>query len=713
MNATIPQKPTIPDSAATGRPSSPQAPIRLEVGADGIAFVRFDRQGSSANILDRAALAALSDVLDQIESHTDLRGVIFVSEKPAVFIAGADLKELLSASDRAPLVDLGQSLFARIAALPIVTVAAIHGACAGGGLELALACDFRVASKDAVTRIGLPEVTLGLVPAWGGSTRLPRIVGPAKAMKAILRGDLMPAERAVRVGVVDGLAPRERLTALATKLIAKGKGKRARKVRLRWRIEAPIAEILARRASRRRTRGNYPAPDAAIGLVAQAIFRSPAKSLAAEKEAILELADTEVTRNLIRIFFLQNRSKRLAAPRARAVQKAAVIGAGTMGAGIAQWLASRGMDVVLRDVAPEALARGLQKIEKLFKGAAQSGVMSRTQARAGRDRITPVDVPVDMRTADLVIEAAVEKLVLKKQVFQELEDHVRSDSVLATNTSALPIGEIARGLRHPERVVGLHFFNPVHRMKLVEVVRTTEVSDEAIETAIAFVQRIGKLPVVVKDSPGFAVNRILLPYLLEAVRLHAEGVPVQDLDESMLDFGMPMGPMRLLDEIGLDVAADVARTLCDAFPDRLRMSPAFSQLLEGGMLGRKSAAGFYCYRKGRESGVNRRSPIRTGRGVGARIGRAELQERMVLAMLNESARCLEEGVVGQPADIDMAMVMGTGFAPFRGGPLRYADALGLDTVEQSLRRLSDTEPMFAPCALIPEMARSNRRFYDD
>jgi 3-hydroxyacyl-CoA dehydrogenase/enoyl-CoA hydratase/3-hydroxybutyryl-CoA epimerase len=710
MNATI-QKSTTSDTVNGERPAPPQAPIRLEVGADGIAFVRFDRQGSSANILDRAALAALSDILGQIESRTDLRGAVFVSEKPAVFIAGADLKELLAAPDRASLVDLGQSLFARIVSLPIVTVAAIHGACAGGGLELALACDFRIASRDAVTRIGLPEVTLGLVPAWGGSTRLPRIIGPSKAMRAILRGDLMPAERALKAGLVDGLAPRERLTVLAAKLVAKGKP--AQKMRLRWKIEAPVTGLLARRSSRKRTRGNYPAADAAIELVAHSAFRSPPKSLAAEKEAILDLAETEVARNLIRIFFLQNRSKRLPAPRARAVQKAAVIGAGTMGAGIAQWLASRGIDVILRDVAPEALACGLQKIEKLFKGAAQSGVMSRSAARAGRDRITPVDVPVDMRTADLVIEAAVEKLALKKQIFAELETHVRSDSVLATNTSALPIGEIASELQHPERVVGLHFFNPVHRMKLVEVIRTGEASDEAVETAVAFVQRIGKLPVVVKDSPGFAVNRILLPYLLEAVRLHAEGASVKELDESMLDFGMPMGPMRLLDEIGLDVAADVAETLCNAFPDRLRMPSTFSQLLEAGMLGRKSGAGFYRYRNGREAGVNRQSPIRTSEEGAARFGRGDLQERMVLAMLNESARCLEEGIVGQPADIDMAMVMGTGFAPFRGGPLRYADALGLDAVEQSLRRLSETESLFAPCGLISEMARSKRRFYDD
>jgi 3-hydroxyacyl-CoA dehydrogenase/enoyl-CoA hydratase/3-hydroxybutyryl-CoA epimerase len=711
MNATIPQKSTMPDPVTDERPVSPQASIRLEVGSEGIAFVRFDRQGSSANILDPATLATLSDIIGQIESRSDLRGAVFVSEKPAVFIAGADLKELLAAPDRGPLVDLGQNLFTRIAALPIVTVAAIHGACAGGGLELALACDFRVASKDAVTRIGLPEVTLGLVPAWGGSTRLPRIIGPAKAMKAILRGDLMPAERAVRIGLVDGLAPRERLTVLAAKFVAKGKP--ARKMRLRWTVEAPVAGLLARRSSRRRTRGNYPAADSAIGLVTHSIFRSPEKSLAAEREAILGLAETDVARNLIRIFFLQNRAKRLPAPRARAVQKAAVIGAGTMGAGIAQWLASRGQDVILKDVAPEALAHGLQKIEKLFKGAAQSGVMSRTQARAGRDRITPIDVAVDMRTVDLVIEAAVEKLALKKRIFAELEDHVRSDSVLATNTSALPIGEIARGLRHPERVVGLHFFNPVHRMKLVEVIRPSGASDEAVETAVAFVQRIGKLPVVAKDSPGFAVNRILLPYLLEAVSLHAGGVPVKALDDSMLDFGMPMGPMRLLDEIGLDVAADVAQTLCDAFPDRLRMPVAFSQLLEAGMLGRKSGCGFYSYRNGREAGVNRRNPIGTGAGAAARMGRSELQERMVLAMVNEAARCLEEGVVGQAADIDMAMVMGTGFAPFRGGPMRYADALGLDGVEQSLRRLSEEEPMFLPCALIAEMARSKRRFYDD
>jgi 3-hydroxyacyl-CoA dehydrogenase/enoyl-CoA hydratase/3-hydroxybutyryl-CoA epimerase len=685
--------------------------VQLRFAEDGIAVVRFDRPGSSANVLDSNTLHALGDLLGELDRRS-LRGVIFESAKPSVFIAGADLKELAGTQKRAELVDLGQQTFARIAALKCVTVAAIHGACAGGGLELSLACDYRVASRERSTRIGLPEVNLGLIPAWGGSTRLPRIIGLPQALKVILSGELMPASKAQRVGFIDSLAPRERLFELAGQFVAKGKPRWRNTAHLAWIPAWRTVSALARKSALKKTRGHYPAALSAIDVAAKSVIRSVPTSLAAEKEAILRLADTEVSKNLIRVFFLQDRAKHLPAPRAGTVRKAAVIGAGVMGSGIAQWLAARGMDVLLRDVETGQLARGLQRAAKLFSEARRRGLLSAAEAQAGMDRIVPAEVPVEMKSVDLVVEAAVEKVELKKRIFADLEERTRPETLLATNTSALSVTEISRTLRHPERVVGLHFFNPVHRMKLVEVVRGERTSDTTTETAVAFVQRIGKFPVVVRDRPGFLVNRILLPYLLEAVGLFEGGADVAALDESMLEFGMPMGPLRLLDEVGLDVASDVAQTLSSAFPDRMLMPEIFPELLGAKIQGRKGGEGFYTYQKGRDARVNPTVLELRTRVDKASLTQEELQKRMVLLMINEAAMCLEERIVEDPQDVDFAMIMGTGFAPFRGGPLRYADSVGIATITDDLQRLNEAgERQFTPCARLIEMSKHNETFY--
>jgi 3-hydroxyacyl-CoA dehydrogenase/enoyl-CoA hydratase/3-hydroxybutyryl-CoA epimerase len=710
MNATIPKKP--PTLVRRPEPSEPA--VRLDLAADGIATITFDRPGSSANILDTATLCALARILDDLAARESVRGVVFLSAKPAVFVAGADLRQLAAARNREQLIELGQRTFSKIAALPGVTVAAIHGACVGGGLELSLACDYRIASRDRATRIGLPEVNLGLIPGWGGSTRLPRLVGVPRALRVILGGDLMPAAKAGKLGVVDALAPRERLLDLARKFIGRGKPASRAFPNFVRSFGTPVFAGLARRAVRRKTRGHYPAPLAAIEVVAKALSHSIPHSLAAERDAILKLAGTDVSRNLIRAFFLQDRAKHRPTPQALSVQKTAVIGAGVMGSGIAQWLAARGLDVLLRDVDAKQVAAGLQRADALFAEARRRGLMSAAEARAGMDRLAPSDVPVPMRSVDLVIEAAVERLGAKRTIFADLESRTRPDTILATNTSALPLAEIGRSLEHPQRLVGLHFFNPVHRLPLVEVVRGDRTSDVALDTAVAFVKRVGKMPVVVRDRPGFLVNRILLPYLLEAACLFEEGAPIEALDRSMLDFGMPMGPTRLLDEIGLDVAADVAESLCAAFPDRLRLPGYFTRVLEAGIKGRKSGTGFHEYRKGHAAGINRellKFQTSTSR---AGMTRTELSQRMVLLMINEAARCLEEDVVESPADIDFAMIMGTGFAPFRGGPMRHADALGIGKVTGALRLLADSgERCFTPCERLLEMTANQRRFYDD
>jgi 3-hydroxyacyl-CoA dehydrogenase / enoyl-CoA hydratase / 3-hydroxybutyryl-CoA epimerase len=705
---------TVEEATRAERSDQPDAApsVVLQPGEDGIAFIRFDRSGSSVNVLDTATLRQLEVIVNDLDRRS-LRGIIFVSSKPAVFIAGADLKELAATEDRAGLVELGQQIFTRIEALRCVTVAAIHGACAGGGLEISLACDYRVASDAHVTKIGLPEVKLGLIPAWGGSTRLPRLIGLPRALKVILGGDLMPSAKALKLGLVDAIAPPERLTLLAERFVDKGKPRRSFR-HWGWIPAWQTVAALTRKSVLPKTRGHYPAASSAIDVVSKSVVRSIPQSLAAEKKAILALAEGDVSRNLIRLFFLQDRAKHLPAPKAASIEKTAVIGSGVMGAGIAQWFAARGKEVLLRDVGPEQLAQGLHRAEKLFSDAKRRGILSSCEARAGMDRIVPAEIAVQMNSIDLVVEAVSEDMQVKKTIFADLEERVRLDTILATNTSALSIAEISRGLRDPTRLLGLHFFNPVHRMKLVEIARGELTSDLAIDTAVAFVQRIGKLPVVVKDRPGFLVNRILLPYLLEAVRLLVAGAPIEAIDESMLDFGMPMGPLRLLDEIGLDVAGDVGETLCKAFPDRMHTPDVFAQLLADNAKGKKTGRGFYEYRSGRVVGVNRFAISRREADDKASLTREQLQERMVFLMINEAARCLEEGIVDDPRDIDFAMVMGAGFAPFRGGPLRHADHIGITKVTENLERLARSrERQFAPSSLLIEMTRQEKKFYSD
>ncbi|MEO6053545.1 MAG: 3-hydroxyacyl-CoA dehydrogenase NAD-binding domain-containing protein [Chthoniobacterales bacterium] len=678
---------------------------------DGIVRVVFDRPETSVNIFDTATLHELDAIVTNLGQNTQLRAVIFESAKKSVFIAGADLKELAKAERKEELIDLGQRVFNKIAALRAVTVAAIHGACAGGGCELALACDYRVASNSKETRIGLPEVQLGLIPAWGGSTRLPRLIGLSKALNVILRGELMASQKAFRLKMVDAVVPKERIEEVALQLIAKGKRKN-RDYFLET-IFAPVIASISRKKVLKATRGNYPAALKAIEVITQGFRSNIDKSLNLEKAAILELADTEACKNLIRLFFLQEKAKHLKAAKAITVTNTAVIGAGVMGAGIAQWFSAKGLPVILRDIAPEYLAKGLTHAAKLYSSAVGRKLMTRAEAQAGMARIFPLEKESSLHHVDIVVEAAVEKMDLKKQIFRQLEEVTLHQTVLATNTSALSITEIASVLKYPERVVGFHFFNPVHRMKLVEIVRGDNSSEGAIDTAIAFAHRIGKLPVVVRDRPGFLVNRILMPYMLEAALLFEQGESLEDIDEAMLDFGMPMGPLRLLDEVGLDVGADVAETLCRAFPDRMQMPQFFSQMLKNGWRGKKSGTGFYKYTKSKTEKNPNITTLQT-KTVAVAMSKEEIQQRLVFAMINEASRCLTEDVVAEAQDIDFAMIFGTGFAPFRGGLLRYADAVGIDEVVKRLGQFSEAgATRFTPGSRLIEMSEQRKKFYDN
>lgn len=716
---------------------------------DGVCVLTFDRPDASANLLDEGTLLELDAHLDWIERTHDLRGLILTSAKENIFIAGADVHALAGMADQpgpAPakdseaanpmssqfgeLIELGQRVFNRLAALPVMTVAAIHGACVGGGFELALACQYRLASDERVTKLGLPEVLLGILPAWGGCTRLPRLVGLPKALEMILAGKTLVAARALKLGLVDEVVPRARLMEAARERALHPP--KPHRPNLRVSNNIVSAMLIRTRASRdlaARTRGNYPAPFEALDVVTHGISLPVEKSLELEREAILRLAQNSACHNLLRLFLLKERAKKPhPMPRANAIRpearvdvlprsgsatplpvtRAAVVGAGVMGAGIAQWLSARGMSVALRDVNLEQLVRGMATIGALYDDAVKRHHLTVLEARDGRDRIFPAATDAPLREAEIVIEAATEKLALKQDIFRCLAAQTKPDTILATNTSALSISDIADDTHAASRIVGLHFFNPVHRMELVEVVAGAATSPDVLARTVEFTRRIGKVPVVVRDSPGFVVNRVLMPYLVEAVRLFDAGVPAHDIDEAMLDFGMPMGPLRLLDEVGLDVAMHVVATLAGHFGERVAAPRLIARMMEAGMLGRKTGRGFYDHAQDKPN-----HDLDAMRGVHrhTRHSRDDLARRMALLMVNEAARCEEEGVTGTPGDIDLAMVLGTGFAPFRGGPLRYADAMGAPAVVATLEQLARLDNRFEPCARLKSMAADKALFY--
>jgi 3-hydroxyacyl-CoA dehydrogenase / enoyl-CoA hydratase / 3-hydroxybutyryl-CoA epimerase len=694
--------------------------ITRETREDGVAVLTFDRPNSAANIFDQATFDELNQHLSALEADKSLKGVIIRSAKPKIFIAGADLNGFtrdFSPEKIAAIIEQGQNTFDRLDRLPVPVVAAIHGVALGGGFELTLVCDYRVASIDSATKMGLPETTLGILPAWGGCTRLPRLVGLPTALDAILSGKQYPAKQALKLGLVDAVAYPERIFDLALSLIKKPVERKST-----WKTQAtnrpPLTRLIADQARKKilaRTRGNYPAPLKALEVTTAGLSVSPAQSLVNERNGFVELARGAAAQNLIRIFFLQERSKKLSVDvdeKPKKISKALVIGAGTMGAGIAQWLSARGLRVILRDVDVAALGRGMQTVGQLFRDAVKRRIFNEAEGRSGYDRVLAVYQDIPLRDVDLVIEAAVEKLELKRQIFAELEPKV-SCEVIATNTSALSIDAIAQGLSNPERVIGIHFFNPVHRMQLVEIVVGSKTSKLAQASAVQFVKAIGKLPVLVKDSPGFLVNRILLPYMVEAVRLFVEGQSVERIDRLMLDFGMPMGPLRLVDEVGLDVSQHVAKDLETRVPHLAPMDDTVSQMLGKGWLGKKSGRGFYEYGSSGSERSNSRLPEFQKKTAEGSVD-ADLRDRLVLVMVNEAARTLEEGVVSAAEDVDFAMIMGTGWAPFRGGPLKYADLLGIGAVVDRLNSLqSAAGAHFAPCRLLVELASNKSSFFPE
>ena len=692
--------------------------VRFDI-RDGLATLVFDRPDSTVNLLTSDVMLHLDELLDRLESAVrrgEARALVIRSGKADNFIAGADIDELAGLEDAAEARELsrrGQAIFLRLERLPIPALAAVHGTCLGGGVELALACDHRVASNAPRTKLGLPETRLGILPGLGGTVRLPRTVGARAALDLILTGKQIDAERARQIGLVDRVIPAERfegqVKALAGQLASGkrplGKAKPALLDRAiaflrpaRWAVKR-----MTRKQLLRRTKGHYPAQPLALAVTLDGLGRSPERAYEEEARAFGALAVTPECKNLIFVFKLtEGAKKRTPEGAAARVERAAIVGAGVMGAGIAELFAYQNLPVRVADVDEEQLRSGLDRARRLLeKGAGHAG-WSEDELQERLERLSGGTGYDGFEDADVVVEAVVERMDVKRDVFSSVEDAVRPDAVIASNTSALSISELQDSLRHPERVCGLHFFNPPHRMPLVEVVRGARTTNETMATAFRTAVKLAKTPVVVKDSAGFVVNRILGAYLTEAGHLLQEGMEVETLDRTMSRFGMPMGPARLLDEIGLDVAAHVTETLQSAFGDRFAPAPVMAAVLDTGVTGKKGGRGFYRYEDGKAKEVDPQiQRILQESGRDDRPDQEVARERMVFLMINEAARTLDDEVVREPGDIDVAMIMGTGFPPFRGGLLRYADSVGLPHIADRLRELAQRlGPRFEPAGAL-------------
>jgi 3-hydroxyacyl-CoA dehydrogenase/enoyl-CoA hydratase/3-hydroxybutyryl-CoA epimerase len=653
-----------------------ESALRTTTDPAGILTIWMDVPGKSVNTCTPGLLAELAELLATIERVPPTAGII-TSAKPRSFNAGADLFELrkMTPAQRAEYLALGQSLFERIAHLPITTAAAINGDCLGGGFELALACTCRVAAGRSNNSIGLPEVKLGLIPAWGGTTRLPSTIGLTKALPILLAGKTMPPSKALRAGLIDEVVRPEALLAAARRL-ALAKPSRREPAALD-RVAASIGPIRRQilRAARRRvlatTFGNYPAPLRLLEVVETGNAHGPAAGLEAERSAITDLADTDASRNLLRIFALRQEAKKratasLTAPPSE-VKYGAVIGGGTMGAGIAHALARAGIFVRLVEIDAAAASAALGRIARMLADDVSAGRADKIEARDAMNRISPCTDWTGLELADFVVEAVVETIAAKREVFTKLDRLCRPTAVLASNTSSLRIAEMAEATLHPERVIGMHFFNPVPKMPLVEIIRAPHGDDAALATAVALAGKIGKTPILVNDAPGFVVNRVLIPYLGEALVMAGEGASIPAVDLAMKQWGMPMGPFELLDEIGLDVADHVLKSL-HAPP-----SAALERALANHWLGKKSGRGFYVYSKGRgkKPALNRELTASASAAM-ADDARATTQRRLLAPMIDAASKLLEEGVTDSAETIDLATVLGLGLAPFRGGLARYA-----------------------------------------
>ena len=656
---------------------------------DGIVWLTLDRAERNVNTLSGEVLAELDRFLNDVVS-TPPTGLVIRSGKENGFIAGADVTEFSAITDRdqaLALIGQGQSILARLEGLPFPTLCLIHGFCLGGGLELALACRWRIAAATPETRLGLPEVNLGIHPGFGGTVRLTRLIGPLRALELMLTGRSVDSRQARKIGLVDYAVPVRHLenAARATILHAPSPVPPGPFITLcnSALFRPPIAWYLKRQVAKRANLAHYPAPFALIDLWARH-GNDPGAMYRAEASSVAGLVTGQTSRNLVRLFLLRERLRGLGREGAYAPRHLHVVGGGVMGGDIAAWCALQGLRVTVQDVDLNRLGKVMARAAALFRKKLREPRL----VTAALDRLIPDPAGNGIRWADVVIEAIFEDADAKRALYRSIEPHMKSDAILATNTSSIPLEELAPALARPERLVGLHFFNPVAKMELIEVVQGSATAPETVARAAALAGAVGRLPLPVKSSPGFLVNRILMPYLLEAVLMEAEGVPAPAIDRTAVGFGMPVGPITLADTVGLDICLAVARILAghlgSAVPKRLE------ELVAAGHLGKKSGRGFYEYREGKAVVPD------TGKGDQPP---ADLERRLMLRLVNEAVACLREGVTTDADLLDAGVVFGTGFAPFRGGPLRYLHEEGGEKLRNELAELARRHgDRFAPDA---------------
>lgn len=716
--------PATPSDAATGGRG-----MAIRVDGDGIATVTIDRPGARVNVMDVRFIEELEQAVASLAP--DLRGLIVASSKERTFVAGADLRQMVeapTAGEAAGQVRRLQRTLHRLATLPYPSVAAINGAALGGGFELALACDYRVCVEGDAPILGLPEVRLGLIPAGGGCQRLPRLVGLTRGLALILEARQVSPRRALRLGLVDEVVHPAVLDQAARAWLTRGKRRdhpgwsRLDRAAAQWTSVRRLIYVRAARTVRSKSGRHYPAPMRALDAVRAGQEQGTGAGQAAEAVAFGDLVTGPVAQNLIRLFLATDALKRerRSAPadsdsagdrrNGTRIQRVGVVGAGFMGTGIAQAAAVAGYSVRLRDLEPERVAGALRASTALTRSAARKGRLSRAEIQSVIDRLSGGTDYGGFGRVDLVIEAVFEDVGAKRAVIAELEDAVSPTAVIASNTSSLPIGGLAAGARRPERIVGMHFFSPVHRMPLLEVIRPDGASETAVATAIAAGRAMGKTVIVAGDGPGFYTTRVLALMLQEAGELFQQGAAIAAIDRAMTRFGFPVGPLALMDEVGIDLGAHIAGILHDAFPDRFRPAPALRRMVELGRLGRKSGRGFYDYRGQRKRPDPDVDALRSA--TPARLPEALIQRRLSLALINEAARCLEEGMIASARDGDVGAILGFGFPPFLGGPFRHVDTNGARVVVEQLRQLEyGYGEVFRPAPILRDLAARGAAFY--
>lgn len=706
---------------------SEQNAFSLEIKDNGVAVITIDVPGESMNTLKDTFADEVGRLMNQLESNSDVKGVVFISGKPGSFIAGADINMINdcdTAADAESLARKGQAMFDRIEQLKVPVVAAINGACLGGGLELAMACHVRVATDNSKTQLGLPEVQLGLLPGSGGTQRLPQLVGVQQGITMMLTGKQLRAKQAQKAGLVDEVVPESILLDAAIKhaLKAKPKAKKAQLKGISKVLEATSygRNIIYKKASeqaQKKAQGNYPAIDKIIDSVRAGVEKGREAGLDKEARSFGELAMTRESFQLRQIFFATTEMKKETGAdgvKPADIHRVGVLGGGLMGGGIAYVTAAKaGLPARIKDISHEGITHALHYSYERLNKKVKRRHMRRAEMEHTMLSLSGTLDYSGFERVDVVIEAVFEDLDLKQKMVADIEQNAKPETIFATNTSSLPITQIAAKAQRPENVIGLHYFSPVDKMPLAEIITHEGTSNETIATTVALAKKQGKTPIVVKDGAGFFVNRILAPYMNEAARLVLAGEPIEHVDKALLKFGFPVGPVTLLDEVGIDVGAKVAAILRKELGERFEPPAAFDKLIDDDRKGKKNQKGFYQYGKGvKGKPVDKSVYSLLNIEPQQKLEREEIAELCVLPMLNEAAYCLQEGIIRSPRDGDIGSVFGIGFPPFRGGPFRYMDEMGIGALVAKLEKLAEQRgDRYKPAPLLVEMAEQQRRFY--